>query len=108
MYKRQDGNSLFQGLHQFIGGVRRQQAGHILDADAVRAHLLQGLGVLGEILVVVHGAQRIADATLHMSLFLNGGFDGRFQIARVVQRVENTQDVNAVEMCIRDSRKSMT
>lgn len=91
-----DGNSLFQGLHQFIGRVRRQQAGHILDADAVRSHLLQGLGVLGEILVVVHGAQRIADAALHMRLFLNGGFDGRLQVARVVQRVENTQDVNAV------------
>ena len=68
----------------------------LLYTSAVRSHLLQGLGVLGEILVVVHGAQRIADAALHMRLFLNGGFDGRLQVARVVQRVENTQDVNAV------------
>ena len=40
-----DADGLLQLLHQIVAGIGGQQTGHILDADGVCAHLLQGLGV---------------------------------------------------------------
>ena len=91
-----DADGLLQLLHQLIGGVGLEQAGHVLDADGVDAHLLQRLGILAEILVVMHRAEGVADAALHMGLFLDGRLDGSLQVAGVVQGVEDAQDVDAV------------
>ena len=81
---------------QVIAGIGSQQTSHILDADGVCTHVLEGLGVLDIILVVVHGAQGVADAALNMSTFLIGCLDGSLQVAGIVQRVENTDDIDAV------------
>ena len=91
-----DLDGLFQLLDQVIAGVGLQQTGHILDADRVGTHLFQSLGVVGEVLVVMYRAQGVADAGLNVSAFLVGGLDGGLQVARIVQSVENTNDVNAV------------
>ena len=91
-----DGQGVLQLLDQVVAGVRSQQASHILDADGVCAHLFQGLGILDVVLVVVHGAQGVADAALHMCLFLVGCLDGGLQVAGVVQCVEDADDVDAV------------
>ena len=91
-----DADGLLQLLHQIVAGIGGQQTGHILDADGVCAHLLQGLGVGCKVLVVVHRAQGIADAALHMSAFLVGCLDGSLQVAGIVQCVEDADDINAV------------
>ena len=91
-----DGQGALQLLDQVVASVRSQQASHILDADGVSAHLFQGLGILDVVLVVVHGAQGVADAALHMCLFLVGCLDGGLQVAGIVQCVEDADDVDAV------------
>ena len=91
-----DLDGVLQFRDQVIAGVGLQQASHILDADRVSAHLLQGLGILGKVLIVMYGAQGVADAGLNVSAFLVGGLDGSLQVARVVQGVENTDDIDAV------------
>ena len=91
-----DADGLLQLAHQLGAGVGLEQARHILDADRVCAHLFQGLGILGKILVVMHRAQGVADAGLNMCLFLVGCLDGSLQVAGVVQSIENTDHINAV------------
>ena len=86
----------FQLPHQLVAGVGGQQAGHILDADGVGTHLLKGLGVGGEGLVGVHRAEGVADAALDMGPLLVGRLDGGLQVAGVVQRVEDADDVDAI------------
>ena len=91
-----DADGLLQLLDQVIAGIGSEQTSHILDADGVCAHLFQGLGVGCKVLVVVHRAQGIADAALHMSAFLVGCLDGSLQVAGIVQCVEDADDINAV------------
>ena len=91
-----DADGLLQLLDQIIAGVGSQQASHVLDADGVCTHLLQGLGVGCKVLVVVHGAQGIADAALNMCAFLVGRLDGGLQVAGIVQCVEDADDIDAV------------
>ena len=89
-------NSLFQLFHKLISSCRGQQAGHIFDADGVCTHLFQRFGIICKILVVVHRAEGIADAGLHMCLFFDGSLNGGLQVAGVVQCIENTHDIDAV------------
>ena len=91
-----NGNAFLQLFHQLVRSGGCEQTGHILDADGVCAHLFQRFGVVCKILVVMHRAQGVADAGLHMSLFLNGCLNGGFQVAGIVQCVKNTHDVDAV------------
>ena len=91
-----DADGLLQLLDQIIAGIGSEQTCHILDADGVCAHFLQSLGVGCKVLVVMHGAQGIADAALHMSAFLVGRLDGSLQVAGVVQSVKDADDVDAV------------
>ena len=85
-----------QLLDQLIAGIGGQQAGHVLDADGVGPHLLQGLGVGRKGLVGVHRAEGVADAALDMGALLVGGLDGGLEVAGVVQRVKDADDVDAV------------
>ena len=91
-----DADGLLQSLHQGIGVHRQQEVGHVLDADHVRAHLLQLLGQLHEVGLVVDGGHGIAEGSLHLSAVFLGRLDGLFQIADVVESVENADDVDAV------------
>ena len=83
-------------LHQGIGVIGQQQVGHILDADVICAHLDQFLGQLDEIVLVVHRADGVADGRLADAAVLLGELDGGFQVAHIVQRIENTDDIDAV------------
>ena len=91
-----DADRLLQLLDQIIAGIGGQQASHILDADGICAHLFQSLGIACKILVVVHRAQGVADAALHMSALLVGCLNGSLQIAGVVQCIKNADNVDAV------------
>ena len=91
-----DLDGFFQLGDQLIAGVGLEQAGHILDADGVSAHLLESLGIVGEVLVVMYRAQGVADAGLNMGTLLVGCLDGSLKVAGVVQRVKDTDDVDAV------------
>ena len=93
---------LLQRGDQREGVVGGDEAGHVLDADRVRTHGLELLGLLHVVVDVVDLAaqarlgQGVADAALEV---LAGGLDGRdddFEVAVVVQGVEDPEDVHAV------------
>ncbi|VTR68666.1 hypothetical protein DESC_720044 [Desulfosarcina cetonica] len=91
-----------EGLDQIIGVVGGDQAGHVLDADAVGAHGLQFLGLIDIIVQIVHFAAQarfghgVADAALKvLAVRLDLGNDG-LEIAVVVEGVEGPKDIHAV------------
>jgi hypothetical protein len=91
-----------EGLDQLVGIVGGDQAGHVLDADAVGAHGFELLGLVDKIVQVVDLApqtgfgQGVADAALEMhAVFLDLRNDG-LEVAVVVQGVEGAEDVHAV------------
>ena len=73
-----------------------QQARHVLDGDGVRPHLLHLLGHVGEGVQRVDGRQRVAHAELKVRAFLLHLVRGNLHVAKVVQRVEHADDVDAV------------
>ena len=91
-----DGDRFLQPLDEGIGVHGQQEVGHVLDADGAGTHFLQRLGQLHEVVLVVDGGDGVAHGGLHLAAVLPGGLDGLFQIPHVIQRVENTDDVDAV------------
>ena len=87
---------LLQGLHKAVGLVGQQQVRHVLDADVVRAHLLQLERQVHKVLLGVHGAEGVAQGHLADAAVLLGGLDGRLQVAGIVQGIEDADDVDAV------------
>ena len=85
-----------QRLDQLAGGVRSQQAGHVLDRHRVATHGFHLLGLVNEGLHGVHRAGGVAQGALGM--FAGGfhGFDGHPQVTHVVHRVEDAEYVDAI------------
>jgi hypothetical protein len=79
-----------------------QQAGHVLDADRVAAHVLELFGHVDPEVDVVHRAQRIGQRTLGVLADGDGGLDRGFDIAHIVHRVEDAEHVHAVVGAARD------
>ena len=91
------GQVLLEHADQVVCVIRRQQAGHILDADGVDAHVLQFLGDLGERFHRMDRADGIDQGALDVDGFrVFRRLDGRFQVARVVEGVEDADDVDTV------------
>ena len=76
--------------------VGRDEAGHVLDDDGVRAHVRQFAAHVHEALRGMHGGSRVADGAVRLSSGLLGGADGGFHVARVVHAVENAENIHAV------------
>ena len=89
-------NRFLQPFGERIGLERRQESGHVLDADAVRAQVFQSFGLFHKVVQAVHRADRIANRGFHVFVALPDHSDGGLKIANVVQGVENAKDVNAV------------
>ena len=87
---------LFQGADEFLGDIRRNEAGHILDDDGVRSHIREFPPHVHKSLSGVHGRSRVADGAVGLRSGFLGGADGGFHVARVVHAVENAEDVHAV------------
>ena len=95
-------DSSLDGLCQVISVLGSHDAGHVLDADGVNAHLLQVAAQLYEHIDVVDGRCCVAQCTLNMSTGLDGLINSNFDVAQVVQRVEDTDDVDAVLNALAD------
>lgn len=89
-------SDLPHGLDQLEGPVRGQQARHILNADGVRTQLFHFFGELGEIVQGEDRARRIADSCLGMAPVFLGRLHGGLQISRIIQRIEDPDDVDPV------------
>ena len=87
---------LLQALDKAVRLVGQQQVRHVLDADDVRAHLLDVHGELDEVILVVHGGFGVRHGDFRRAAVLLRRLDGGLHVAQVVQRVEAADDVNAV------------
>ncbi len=92
----QFGEGILDAFDQFIGSLRLDQCGHILDADRVNAHINQLAGFFLQVFGGVQRADGIADATLGMFAGFLDTFYGMFDVAQVVERVEDAEHVNTV------------
>ena len=70
--------------------------GHILDADGGSAHFLQFLHHFHVLLLGVDGRGGVGQGAGGDGAGLYGGFHGDLQVVRIVEGVEDTDDVNAV------------
>ena len=85
-----------QALDKGVCRFRQQEVGHVLDADRVRTHLDQLLCQLDEVVLIMNGADGITQRRLTDATVLLRITNRCFQVSRIVQRVKNTDDVNAV------------
>ena len=84
MHLQRDLHGLLQSLEEFGRFVRDQQAGHVLDADRIRAHVLHLLRQMAEILDRVRFAEGIGNGRLDVAAFLLGRLHGGLEVAHVV------------------------
>ena len=92
-------DGVLDALDEALGLVGAHGARHVLQADGVKAH---GLELLAHLHILGHGMDRalgVGDAAgSHGALIgvLLGGLQGGFDIAEVVEGVEDTDHVDAV------------
>ncbi len=87
-------DGIFDFADQSRGHLRGQQAGHVLDAHDVRSHVGQILGHLDIQFDVVHRADGVTDAAFHRAAAFLGGFDRHFNIAQIVERVKDAENID--------------
>ncbi len=90
------GDSVLNGGDQIVSLLGTHDTGHVLNADGGSAHFLQFLDHLHILSVSVDRRGGVGDSTGSDSACIDGGFHGNLQIIHIVQRVEDTDDVNAV------------
>ena len=74
----------------------RQNASHVLDGQRVNAHVGLLLRKLHVKLGRVHGRRRVANRTLRMPAVLLHAANRRLKVARIVQRIEDAENVHSV------------
>jgi hypothetical protein len=81
--------------HELERDIRPQQPRHVLDADRVDAEILDALAHVDVGVDRVHGAHGVRDRALRVLAHAQSRLDGGFEIAEVVQRVEDPEHVDA-------------
>ncbi len=92
----QKGGRGLKGADQLLGLVGNKQAGHILDADGVGAHVLDIFCNVHPVLLVISGTDGIGQSDLGVAALFLAGLDGSLKVAKVVEAVKDTDDVDAV------------
>ena len=92
---------LAERLDELLRRVRLEQAGHVLDGEDVRPELFQLLGERDEVVEVVLGPLRVedvagvADGRLGDAAGFADGLDPQPQVRHPVERVEDSEHVDA-------------
>ncbi len=87
---------LLDAADDVVGGLGLQQCSHVFECQRFRAHIQQ---LTGELHVALHGVQRrdgVADGALGVLAGLLHRRHGLSHIARIVERIEDPEDVHAV------------
>ena len=88
--------ALLDFADQLKGGMRRQNAGHVLDGDGVNAGLQQLFGEVEPGLQGVRRAGGVRKRTLGVGAVAADRLQGGLHVARVVHGIEDAEDVHAV------------
>ena len=89
--------ALLQTADELEGDIGLEQTRHVLDAHGVRAHVLDLFPAIQPHLQCVHRAHGIRNRALRMLVLLQHRGNGRAKITHVVQRVEDSEDVDSVD-----------
>ena len=89
-------HGLLQARDQFKGLIRLQETRHILDGDGMGTHVLQPFGKINPHFDGMDGADGIGNRSLGMLAVRNGGLDSTLKVARIVERIENSEHVDAM------------
>ena len=90
-------DNFLDGLDQVVGDVGAEQRGHVLDAQAVGTH---GGKLLGQLHIALNGMHRRhgkAQGGLSVLASLLDGLQRHHEVARVIQRIEDAEDVDAID-----------
>ena len=90
------GQRVLQSAYQAIRICRGKDASHVLNADGLAAHVYHFLGQVHVHLARVHRAGGVADSARSLGARFDGSLDGNLQVVDVVQRVEDTNNVDTV------------
>jgi hypothetical protein len=88
-----DADLALEFLDQIVGDLRRDDAGHVLDADRMAAHFLEFDAHLHEGIDGVDRAGGVTDLAARVLAAGDHRLDGGGQVAGVVEGVENAEDV---------------
>ena len=96
MHLKRDVGCFLNCGNQFGRLIRKQKSCHILDTDGVCSHLLDTLCHGYPVIQGVSIAQGVGKRDLNVTAFLTGSIDRCLKVTKVVQTVENTDNVDTV------------
>ena len=91
-----DLNGLFQCSNQLGCFVRKEKSCHIFDTDRICSHFFDLFCHRGPILKCISISQCIGKCDLSMSALFVGCLYCGLQVTKVIQTVEDTDDINTV------------
>ena len=83
-------------LHQALGAIRGEQAGHVFDGDGIGPEVFELLAVLQITVERVHRRYRVGNGALEPTAACLNSLGVIDDIANIVQRIEHAKDLNAV------------
>ena len=89
-------DDLFESNDNVFGCLRWDETSHVLDDDGIGSHFLKLSAEFDKAFDVMHWAAGVANHTVSFFSCGFGSFDRKFHIARIVQGIENTEDIHAV------------
>ena len=91
-----DINGGFDTLYEVVSIKGLEKTRHILDTNGVCTHFFKLLCKLSKTFVGVNRACGVANCRLNVAAFLLGRVDRGLEVAGVVERVEDTKDIDTV------------
>ena len=97
LHMDRDGQAGLQARDQFERRIGGEDAGHVLDRHGVGAHIFDLLRQIDPHLQGVHRAGGVGNGALGVLAVLFHRTQCRFQITRIVHRIEHAEHVDAVD-----------
>ena len=96
MYNDGQSHRVLDGGDEVVGLLGGENTRHVLDANGAYAHLRHLLAHLNVLVERVNGACGVGDGAGGLSAGLHGLLYRDLEVVNIVERVENTDDINAV------------
>ena len=91
-----DVNNFLQRTYQLISLIRNKKSCHILDTERICSHIFHALRHIGPVIQCVRITQCIGQSNLCMSFLLVGCSNCGLKIAKIIQTVKNTNNIDTI------------
>ena len=96
MHLKRKARSFLQSCHELCCSLRNKKSGHILDADRIRAHVLDLLGDVLPVIERIGITKCVGKRDLRFRSFFLCSLDACLKVPQVIQAVENTDHIDSV------------